>query len=167
MVKLMQLKRQGAAAAKVVRGGHIPAMMFGNKVLGTTPSARAGIRRDLNAALPGRPKGRSCMLRLMAYNVDPSADACAQTIYCWAAAVWEELTSRPRLQQAWMRASVAKMAGELSWRTVVGPAAAVALISEELDWKWVSATAWTTAEGILLDAAMMRAQTVAAMDSQS
>ena len=87
--------------------------------------------------------------------MEPSADACAQTVYAWAAAVWEELTSRPRLQQAWMKAAVAKMAGELSWRSVVGPAAAVALIAEELDWKWVSATTWKASEGIVLDAAVV------------
>ena len=54
-----------------------------------------------------------------------------------------------------MKAAVAKMAGELSWRSVVGPAAAVALIAEELDWKWVSATTWTTSEGLVLDAAVV------------
>ena len=152
MRKLRVLKFRGARTAVVALRGHVPAMVYGHRVLGAPPSMIARLRTDVSRALPGKTARWSVALRLYAHRADPALNIRSDVFFVWATAVWEEAAPLAHFHGAWNSAMTSAIAGTLKWQNVRGPAAAIALSMLDLGWKWPSPFVWLNAEGTCIDA---------------
>ena len=151
------LRRARVQTDRVLRTGGISAMTFGQRVIGVSDSALLQQRRAAVSATCDRACGADLDLALIVADgttigaADPAFEAHIGVVYMWSLAVWESwippLVLDRLVAATQRRLSTAKRI----WTVVYGPAAALVASLARLEWKVVSATCFTTDEGIDLD----------------
>ena len=152
--RLTALRRAGGNAMAIFSRGTVKGALWSSAVDGVSNVQLAQIRHVAGLATRAQTAGKSLTLDLAlseGRSPDPFVQVCAEPVFEWCAALWEDRVPALRLRVAFVQA-VADLAGKASpWMHVKGPAGVLVLTLARLGWSAQAYNVFVTQDGTRLE----------------
>ena len=155
--KFQVLRRAGVDTERLIRTGAAAGMTYGQAVMGVSDSVlllqRRAVAATLNSAKGFGDLDVTLLLADGSYagKADPAFQAHIEPLWFWAVAVWERWLNVRGLSRTVLEAKDRLKQSKSPWASTAGPAAAMILTAERLQWSVSDGLELTTDSGEVIN----------------